>query len=376
MNLDSRFFRWVGIASLAAGLTMAGAGCSNALDDESNDGPDIDAAGSVESELRTNTDPERLVVYENNIENMLFDWKDLVFQMERAPLRPDIFLVQQVSGKEELDRLIAFMEQRLGVPYDGMVAQNHPRDARFHNDVTPKPKVTTGVIWRAARFDVVNHDSWMPFGRGFREQAADCDSRSNNSGYETLRVKLHDKRADKDVVAVSLRHWTWHACTAKNLASLVEGEDTGGPNDHARLGSLAALHIVGGDFNDRGFDGDGHYRCWYRKMNGDLGAGSCDDANRSGADWNFTDTLYDHCNGDTACVKQKAGIDWLFVRRSDGERARSDHFNIVSYDEGHRASVAVTGGDSRSNTRAAQGYNDVASRYSGHQARAAYVYYR
>lgn len=91
-----------------------------------DDGPDVDAAASVEAALRTNTDPNRIVVVSNNIENMIFDWKDLVFHMETSALRPDVFLVQQLSDKAELDRLIAFMGQRLGVDYDGVVAQDVP----------------------------------------------------------------------------------------------------------------------------------------------------------------------------------------------------------------------------------------------------------
>lgn len=371
MNVDSRFLAVrTSLITLALATSFC-AGCVNDLDDEPFDGPEIDAAASVESALRTNSDPERLVVYSNNIENMIFDWKDLVHQMEEAPLRPDIFLVQQVSGKADLDRLIAFMNRRLGVDYDGIVAQDNPDDDRFGGEIHPRPKVTTGVIFRSSRFDIVSHDSWMPFGRGFKNQPKTCDERSNNSGYETLRVKLHDNVADENVVVVSLRDWTWHACTAKNMKSIIEGEDTGGPNDHARLGTQSALHIIGGDFNDRIFDGAGHYQCWYRKMNGALGAGSCSDD----GDWGFTDPLYSACDGDTACVKRQAGIDSLFVRRKDGHAARADHFNVVSFAEGHRASVDATGGDAVSNTEARDGYRDVADRYSGHRARAAYVYY-
>src|SRR5688572_5522729 len=81
---------------------------------------------SEEGELRTNQDPDRVVVYSNNIENMIFDWKDLVHVMAEHDLRPDIFLVQQVTSRARLDDLIGFMKRRLGVDYDGMVAQNHP----------------------------------------------------------------------------------------------------------------------------------------------------------------------------------------------------------------------------------------------------------
>ena len=345
------------------------AACGNDLDVDGGDGP-IAAPSTVESELRTNADPDRLVVYSNNIENMIFDWKDLVHQMEAAPLRPDLFLVQQISSKDELDRLIAFMNQRLGVTYQGVVAQGVPDDTRFDGQVLPRPLVTTGIIFRAARFELKNRDSWMPFGRGFKGNRQSCDQRSNNSGYESLRVKLYDRVAREHVVAVSLRHWTWEPCSMKNLRDIVEGHD-GGDNDHRGLGQQAALHIVGGDFNDRLFDADGDYKCWYRQANGALPKGSC-----GGADLGFTDPLFASCDGDKACVRRRGGIDSLLVRRSDGRPARTDHFDIVSWEDAHRSSVRTTGGDARSNLRSRDGYNDVAGRYSGHEARTAWVYYR
>jgi hypothetical protein len=334
---------------------------------------DVTAAASDIEALRSNSDPNRIVVYSNNIENMIFDWKDLVHEMEQAPLRPDIFLVQQLTSKDEMNQLLAFMKARLGVDYDGVVAQNVPDDHRFGGEVMPRPRVTTGVIFRSKRFDLVSKDTWQPFGKGFAGQRHSCDERTDHSGYETLRVKLHDRRANEDVIAVSLRHWTWHACSAKNTHEIVEGHNAGGdgPNAHAGLVG-GALHIVGGDFNDRIFDGDGAYSCWYRRMNGALGAGDCaiDD------DFGFTDPLFASCGGDKQCVKNGAGIDSLFVRRGDGRHAHTDHFDIISYEQAHRASVQATGGDGPSNTKARDGYRDVAGRYSGHQARRAYVYYR
>lgn len=362
--------RWSLLVAVAAVV-----GCGTDLDVVDADDAVVVVASSDESALRANRDPDRLVVYSNNIENMLFDWKDLVYEMERQPLRPDIVLVQQLSGRDEMERLIRFMERRLGDHYDGVVAQDFPDDHRWGGEVLPRPMVTTGIIYRRARFEVKGSDRWMPFGRGFKNQPKTCGERSNNSGYQTLRVKLHDTIANKDVVAVSLRHWTWHACSEKNLKRIVEGEDNAGTNTHAGLGSKAALHIVGGDFNDRIFDGDGGYACWYRQMNRDVGARGCEDAPGGAVDYGFTDPLFVACDGDKACMRRRAGIDSLFVRRSDGRRARADHFDIVSFDDGNRANRAITGGDGLSNRKGRDGYNDVASRYSGHMARKSYVYY-
>ncbi|MFN7133442.1 MAG: hypothetical protein ACK4N5_15285 [Myxococcales bacterium] len=325
---------------------------------------------SEESELRTNTNPNRLVVYSNNIENMLFDWKDLVHAMGRHELKPDIFLVQQLSGREELQRLTSFMGQRLRADYTGVVAQNRPADERFSPDVRPKPKVTTGVVWRSSRFELVRQDSWMPFGRGFKNQRQSCDERSWHSGYETIRVKLFDRLAKKHVVVMSLRHWTWEPCSTKNVLEIVNGFD-GGPNDHAGLGRHSDLHIVGGDFNDNVVDGDGDYKCWYRQMVRGLGASSC----AKNVDLGFTDPLFEACDGERSCVRRRGGIDSLFVRRPDGKPVRTEKFDVVSFEDGHRASVASTGGDGPSNVKSRDGYDDVADRYSGHQARRAHVFY-
>ena len=349
---------------LAASLALLAA-CGEGLAEG-----ELSAVSSAEAELRTNRDPDRLVVWSNNVENMIYDWKDLVHAMEEAELRPDVFLVQQVTDRAELERLTDFMRRRLGVDYTGVVADAHPDDHRFQGQVIPRPTVTTGIVFRTARFELVSKDTWSPWGKGFRAGNPRCDERSENSGYQTLRAKLWDKVARKHVVAVSLRHWTFHPCSSKNVRELVAGFD-GGRNDHAGLGGGADLHLVGGDFNDRIFDGDGSVSCWYRQMNRDLGEARCD----RDEDYGFTDPLFAACDGDRACLRQRGGIDMLFARRPDGRRVRTSHFDVVSFDEAHRASVRATGGDGPSNLRDRDGYRDQGRNYSQHRARRAYVHY-
>ncbi|MDP1823945.1 MAG: hypothetical protein Q8L48_11910 [Archangium sp.] len=325
---------------------------------------------TAEGELRTNRDADRVVVYSNNVENMIFDWKDLVHHMGEHELRPDVFLVQQVTGRDGLDRLMGFMKTRLGVDYDGLVAQNQPTDRRFSGEVQPRPKVSTGVVWRSSRFELVSHDSWMPFGTGFSSGAQSCDGRSNHSGYETLRVKLFDRVAKKHVVVISLRHWTWEPCSTKNLVELVGGKE--GVNAHVGIGPQADLAIVGGDFNDHPVDGSGQYKCWYRQMVRDISEAQC--ANES--NFGFTDPMFESCNGERSCVRKVEGIDSLFARRADGTPVKTNHFEIISWEEAHRASVRSTGGDGRSNLQSRDGYVDQADRYSGHEARRAYFFYQ
>ena len=353
-------------------LVVAASGCLTELEGEQDDGAFV-SPDAAEAALRVNDDPDWLVVWTNNVENMLYDWKDLVHEMEVDERAPDLFLVQQLSGQDELDRLVRFMERRLGVDYTGVVAQQNPTHDRFGAQVLPRPKVTTGIVFRTARFEARTKDSWFPFGTGFDGERQRCDVRTNNSGYETLRLRLHDTLADKDVVAVSLRHWTWHPCSTKNLQDIVDGNEVGDVrHHHAGFGTKAALHIVGGDFNDRVSTDSGALRCWYRMMNREVPAGAC----QNSRDLGFTDPLWSACEGDADCVKQRGGIDWLFARRSDGEPVRTKHFDVVSWADAEAASVAATGGDSPSNTRARQGYDDVDDRYSGHRARRAWISYR
>jgi hypothetical protein len=231
--------------------------------------------------------------------------------------------------------------------------------------------VTTGVVWRSSRFELVSHDSWMPFGTGFKGNAQSCDERSNHSGYETLRVRLFDKVAKKHVVVISLRHWTWEPCSSKNLVELVNGK-VGGVNDHSGIGRGADLAIVGGDFNDHPVDGSGQYKCWYRQMERDLGESQC----AADVSHGFTDPLFESCGGERSCVNSREGVDSLFARRADGTPVKTGRFDIISWDDAHRASVQSTGADGPSNLENRDGYRDQADRYSGHMARRAYFFYR
>ncbi|MBL8957814.1 MAG: hypothetical protein JNK82_43975 [Myxococcaceae bacterium] len=359
-----RNLSWVMGAVLLAACEPGQAGDAELFDPDEVELAESDAA------LRNNMKPERLVVYNVNIENMIFDWKDLVHDMSRDDLRPDVFTVQQVTDADEMQRLAGYMSRRLGVKYTGVVAKANPPDRRFQNQITPRPTVTTGIIFRDARFDVVTRSSWMPWGKGLADQPKTCDERSPHSGYETLRLKLFDKVAKKNIVVVSLRHWTWHSCNTKNLFEIDEGFERG-PNAHAGLGTASALHIVAGDFNEPAFEGNGDYKCWYRQMNRSVPQAQCANDDSLG----FTEPAYEHCDGDRACTNRLTGIDFLFVRRSDGKKAKTDHFNVVSFDEAHQSSVKATGGDGPSNIKSRDGYNDQGPNYSQHKAMRAYVYY-
>ena len=316
------------------------------------------------------TDPnaKSILVYSNNIENMLFDWKDLVHVMARDARIVDVFLVQQITNKKRVDELADFMTKRLGEKYAGIVAQNQPTHQRFAADVVPKPTVTTGVIWRTARFDELGHESWFPWGDKVGGSHT-CGSRTNNSGYETIRVRLFDKWAQKKVAVASLRHWTWQDCSEKNMIEMIDGQPSGA-NAHPPMPDFA-LQIVGGDFNGKAFDASGDFRCWYRVTVADLGGQACSGHENLG----FADALYDQCNGAPKCVDADSGIDFVFGRKQGGKPADTKGFDVISYAAGDAADVAETGSDKLSNHESTHGFKDVTGNYSQHRARRAVFFY-
>jgi ABC-type oligopeptide transport system substrate-binding subunit len=117
------------------------------------------------SETETNADAHKVLVYSNNVENMIFDWKDLLSYMKTQASRPDIFLVQQMTDRAHLDEMTTAMTNVLGVSYSGRVAQDHPTNLRQSTEVSPRPTVTTGIIFRGARFSVLSEELWLEHAR-------------------------------------------------------------------------------------------------------------------------------------------------------------------------------------------------------------------
>lgn len=332
-------------------LGLVVAGCSA-------DAGDDEVSTSDEAALTTNSDAHKVLVYSNNVENMVYDWKDLLYFMKLQPSRPDIFLVQQMTDRARLDELTTAMSKILGVAYAGEVAQDHPTNVRVGDEVTPRPTVTTGIIYRVGRFDELSHDTWFPFGATNTTGATDCSLRHDSSSYETIRLRLHDKVANRDVTVVSLRHPTGAPCPGENFADI-----------DARLRAHEDLTIVGGDFNDNPTDVKPGGSCWYRSVVGKMTA--CAGA----PGYHFSDPLYDDCAGDMTCVKQRQNIDFIFGR-NDLHAAKTSAYVRASFEDGNAANIAVKGSDGLSNTTAKNGFEDATTDYSQHKARAAFFWYR
>lgn len=309
---------------------------------------------------------DSLLVYTLNIENMIFDWNDIVHVMAAAKRNPDVVLVQQMTSKKRLDELTAFMSATLGEKYEGVVAQDNPTHNRFQDEVKPNPTVTTGVVWRAKRFNLVRDEKWFPWGTSDGSGGHTCAERARHSGYQTIRVVLDDTFAKKRVAATSLRHWTWMDCSEKNMIEMVDGRSSGAPSAMPDV----AMQIVGGDFNGPAFDSSDNYKCWYRVTNHALDA-SCAGHPSLG----FADPLYEQCMGNKTCVSNASGIDFIFARKTGGKPARTSNYRVIPYDEGDAADKAATGSDQLSNKVGTVGFNDVNSNYSEHRARRAILYY-
>ena len=286
-----------------------------------------------------NNDPSFVQVYDNNLENLPTvdlacpgDWQDLVYYLQRAPLKPDIFTVQQISDQTQLNSYVSRLSNDLGEAYAGVIAD--PSPAAMNSPCgPPKDHQTNAVIYRKARF--------TDFGLGSKTWQAQSDesgSCANNDQARTVavKVKLHDKIANKDLTVASV-HWPTAAsgggvdCSesnAREVAAELTEDGYGG-----------SLLIFAGDHNVTDVNDSGSFRPWYTLLNGDLG-GSL----------GYRDAAYTACGGSKSCLADNwtiAGsrrIDFLFARKPGGLPV-VDHFHTITFDEGDAADQAATGSD-------------------------------
>lgn len=284
-------------------------------------------------------------VYTNNVENLKTvdavcpgDWQDLIFAMKRTDPRPDIFLVQQISNRTELNRLVATMEAKLGHDYAGRIAvPDPPRQSRRCNG--EKAQQSTAIVFDADRFRVLAAGTW----KADRTSDRGCVD-TGQSRAVALLLKLRDTLAGKDLTVAST-HWPTkhsggHPCAAENAREAAA---------HV-TGWGGALMIWGGDANiTAGNPGD--WKAWYRHTNGDLGG-------RAG----FRDAMFQHC-GRVGTTRQEClrdnwtiggnnRIDYLWARKPGGLPAVTA-VHTVGFEEAGRADAFYTGGD-----RADRHYSD------------------
>lgn len=125
------------------------------------------ASAEVRAQGTVNNDPAYLQVYVNNIENLETvdaycpgDWQDLIYYMKGYATSPDLFLVQQVANRTELNRLVTAMTDLLPGVYAGAIAIPYPE--RMSSPCgAEKAYQTNAIIYRTGRFNLVETRTWQ-----------------------------------------------------------------------------------------------------------------------------------------------------------------------------------------------------------------------
>jgi len=227
---------------LAIALSLLALGC---IDEE-----DDDLLG--EQELAAS---DYLVVYNNNIENMLpvscngGDWNKLFDYIKAQPKSPDIFTTQQISNTAQLNALTARMSDELAGTYAGVIAISSPGSMGYTSTCGKlKNQQTNAVIYRTDRFTYGASTRWRSDAPdNWADGTGGCrnldDTPTSQDRVENVAVRLHDRIADEDVSVASI-HWptgTWHGpdCADENMREASSAVDSLG----------GTLKIVAGDAN-------------------------------------------------------------------------------------------------------------------------------
>src|SRR6185312_12901656 len=117
-------------------------------------------AGSV------NTSTRQLVVYNNNLENLLpagcgGHWSRLLTYLKAQPKSPDIFTVQQISNSTQLAALTKKVSAELPGTYAGVIAVARPGSMGYSSTCGKlKNQQTNAVIYRTDRFSYEAATRW------------------------------------------------------------------------------------------------------------------------------------------------------------------------------------------------------------------------
>jgi hypothetical protein len=295
-------------------------------------------------------------VYVNNVENLETagesacpgDWQDLIYYMKLQHYSPDVFIVQQIANVDQARTLRDRLTSELSGIYDFVIAKNYPESQSSHcitaSGVNEKRTQTNAIFYRTGRFDVaVGPDTWWsladPDDNGHC-QLSDQDRALN------VRVKLHDKVANKDVTVQSV-HWPTstsgggNGCADENIDKTV---------DMATSGSFGGnLRIVGMDANVTDLSTPGStsssFHNWYKKVNGQI----------VGSTYQYRDAIYSACGGSKSCLinnwtnNSPRRIDYLLANKytgiTGGVMPAVTNGHTVTFNEGDAADNTVTGSD-------------------------------
>lgn len=248
------------VASLAV-LCCLGIGCTD--DDQEEDGfvEEVDVIEPVADDLEpyaagaVNNSPDFLVVYNNNIENMLpvdcdgGDWNKLFAYIKAQPTTPDIFVVQQISNATQLKALTTRMTVELAGTYAGVIAIASPGSMGYASACgKQKNQQTNAVIFRTDRFTYEATTRWRSDAPdNWNAGTGGCrnldDTPTSQDRVENVAVRLHDRVAQQRVTVASI-HWptnSWFGpkCAAENMREANRAVDNLG----------GTLKIVAGDAN-------------------------------------------------------------------------------------------------------------------------------
>jgi hypothetical protein len=320
---------WTGIG-ITAVVALAAAGVVPALADQQQADVRIAAA---------NDDPAFVQVFDDNVENLPTadlqcpgDWQDLVYYLKRAPLKPDVFVVQQISNQSQLNSYVSRLSGDLGEAYAGVIAEASP--AAMNSPCgAPKDHQTNAVIYRKARFTDrgLGARTWQ----AQSEQGGSCVN-NDQARTKAVKVRLHDKIANKDLTVASV-HWATAKSGGGTACSEANARETAAELTEDGYGG--SLLIFAGDHNVSDVSG-GAFRPWHRLLNGDEGGGL-----------GFRDAGYAGCGGSLACLGDNwtiggdRRIDFLFARKPSGGLPGVTGFHTITFNEGDAADQAETGSD-------------------------------
>ncbi|SCK55116.1 hypothetical protein H181DRAFT_05091 [Streptomyces sp. WMMB 714] len=225
--------------------------------------------GAPAAEAGVDAQADALVVYDNNIENMLptecadgYEFDRLIAYLKKQPESPDVLTVQQISDAEQLEALIRRLSDELPGTYAGRIAVPEPGSMGYDSPCGKlKNQQTNAVIFRTERLAPQQETDWRSDAPEKPEEGSGpCrnlePTKTSQDRVHNIAVRLRDNVTGKDVTVASV-HWPtgkWHGpeCADENIK---EADEAVG-----RLGG--ALKIVGGDTNAVTDDAD-----WWDKGN-------------------------------------------------------------------------------------------------------------
>jgi hypothetical protein len=310
---------------------------------------------------RVNHDDRFLVVVDVNWENLptpserpcAGEYRDLIYWMKDRALSPDFVIVQQVSGRDQADRLASIMSDLLVGGWRAIVAEANPAPQGSPCGAA-KAHQTNAILYRPRHFDPVGPKDVFQTFIGDRSGGVKLNDQART---KTVVQRFRDKRSDR-IVTVASTHWATAKSGGTPKSALASMKRV-----HAKLRDAGGdLRIWGGDTNTTDLTNPGSasssFRDWYQAANGEVAARAID-----GTKYNYRDAAYADCSGSKACLIQNhrttsRRIDFLMATKP-GALPRIDRVHTVGFAEAGR----TRSGD------------DPNLPYSDHRAVAARIWY-